>query len=61
MIEFTLPLRPLWQVIDTICRKGQSFRTLIICNEQNDCGGNDQVAMRSQLAKYPSADDTINI
>lgn len=61
MMEFIPPLRPLWQVIDIICRKVQSFRTLIICNEQNDCGGNDRVAMRSQLAKYPSADDTINI
>lgn len=61
MMEFILPLRPLWQTTDIMCRKVQSFPVLIICNEQNDCGDNNRLAMRSQLANYPSADDTINI
>lgn len=61
MMEFIRPLRPLWQTIDIMCHKVQSFRVLIICNAQDDCGDNNQLALRLQLANYPSVDGTINI
>lgn len=61
MSEFVPQLRLLWEIIDILRRNVQSFWALITYIEPNDGGGNGRMAARSQLAKYPSADDTINI